>query len=86
MAQFVVRRIPSAVKLRLRRRAERNGHSMEEEVRDILRAAVNERQGPAGKLGSEIAEIFVKAGLAAEIPELGGSEVDAESFEAWMAQ
>ena len=42
MAQFVVRNIENGVKDRLQRRARRNGHSMEEEVRDILRNAVLE--------------------------------------------
>ena len=44
MAQFVVRNIENAVKARLQRRARRNGRSMEEEVRDILRSAVHEER------------------------------------------
>ena len=40
MAQLLVRNLENAVKARLQRRARRNGRSMEEEVRDILRAAV----------------------------------------------
>ena len=40
MAQLVVRKLDDDVKERLRQRAARNGHSMEEEVRAILLAAV----------------------------------------------
>ena len=36
MAQLLVRNIPDEVKDRLKRRAERHGHSLEAEVRDIL--------------------------------------------------
>jgi antitoxin FitA len=39
MAQLVVRNLEDAVKRRLKRRADKHGRSMEEEVRDILRAA-----------------------------------------------
>ena len=40
MAQFVVRRVEEAVKARLQNRARRNGWSLEQEVRNILRTAV----------------------------------------------
>jgi plasmid stability protein len=36
MAQFVVRHLEEDVKMRLKRRAERHGRSMEEEARHIL--------------------------------------------------
>ena len=42
MAQLVVRNVENAVKLRLQRRARRNGRSMEEEVREILRNAASQ--------------------------------------------
>jgi len=41
MAQLVVRNIDDATKARLQRRAKRNGRSMEEEVREILRSATH---------------------------------------------
>jgi plasmid stability protein len=44
MAQLLVRNIEDSVKTRLQRRAKRNGHSMEAEVRDILRAAVQKEE------------------------------------------
>jgi len=80
MAQFVVRNIESEVKVRLRRRAKRHGRSMEEEVRDILRSAVNEEDLPVDGLGTEIAALFAKVGLDSDIPELRGHEVKPASF------
>lgn len=82
MAQFVVRNIESGVKVRLQRRARRNGRSMEEEVRDILRSAVNEEDdGPAGGLGTEISALFAKTGIDFDIPELRGYALKPPSFE-----
>lgn len=72
MAQFVVRNIEDAVKARLQRRAKRNGRSMEEELRDILRGAAVEEPISTGGLGKEIAGLFRKVGLEADIPELRG--------------
>jgi antitoxin FitA len=80
MAQFVVRNIENAVKARLRRRAKRNGRSMEEEIRDILRSAVNE-EDPAGGLGTEISGLFAKVGLESDILELRGHDIKPASFE-----
>jgi plasmid stability protein len=81
MAQFVVRNVENGVKLRLQRRAKRNGHSMEEEIRDILRSAVNEEDAPAGGLGTEISALFAKIGLDSDIPELRGHEIKPAFFE-----
>ena len=81
MAQFVVRNVEDAVKLRLQRRATRNGRSMEEEVREILRSAVNEENVPSGGVGTEIASLFSKAGLVADIPELKGHAIEPVEFE-----
>ena len=69
MAQFVVRSIENSVKRRLQSRAARSGRSMEEEVREILRNAVNEKDLPAGGLGSEIAALFAKAGLPDDLDD-----------------
>jgi antitoxin FitA len=80
VAQLIVRNIENAVKARLQRRAKRHGRSMEEEVRDILRNAVRENEVPAGGLGSEIASLFSKRGLNAELPELRGYEITLPSF------
>ena len=81
MAQLVVRNIEDTVKARLRSRARRNGRSMEEEVREILRGAVSEEEAPTGGLGTEIAALFAKVGLVSEIPELRGNEIRPATFE-----
>jgi len=81
VAQFVVRNIESSVKARLQQRARRHGRSMEEEVREILRTVTHEDDAPAGGLGSEIASLFVKAGLTSDIPELRGHKITPAAFE-----
>ncbi len=81
MAQLVVRNVENGVKARLQRRAKRNGRSMEEEVRDILRNAVNEPTVPTGGLGTEISALFAKAGLDSDISELRGHEIKLASFD-----
>lgn len=72
MAQLVVRNIENAVKAKLQRRAKRNGRSMEEEVREILRDAAKDEGKRSKGLGTEIAELFRGIGLqpGEEIPEL----------------
>jgi antitoxin FitA len=81
MAQLVVRNIADEVKARLQRRARRHGLSMEEEVRNILRNALTEEERPGG-LGTEIASLFVSAGLKSDIPELSGREIKPITFDA----
>ena len=57
MAQLLVRQIDDDVKRRLQERAAYHGVSMEEEVRDILRAAVLTDKPQLG-LGTRIAALF----------------------------
>ncbi len=73
MAQFVVRNIEEDVRDRLRSRARLHGRSMEEEVRQILRAAVTARAVPDVRFGSRVSARFRGRGLADEIPELRGT-------------
>lgn len=80
MAQFTVRHLEDDVKARLKRRAERHGRSMEEEVRQILRNAVNEESRSVRKLGSRIVARFRKAGLTADLPELRGQTARSAEF------
>jgi plasmid stability protein len=60
MASITIRNLDEALKQRLRLDAARHGHSMEEEVRLILRGALGEPAQPA-RLGSRIRDRF--AGL-----------------------
>ena len=81
MAQILIRKVDERVKSRLQRRAKRHGRSMEEEVRDILRAAVQkEEHASQGGLGTEISKIFAGHGLDSPIPELH-FEIKPPSFE-----
>ncbi len=72
MAQFVVRHLEEEVKARLKRRAERHGRSMEEEIRQILRNAAKQSNKALPKLGTRIAARFTKTGLTEDLPELRG--------------
>jgi antitoxin FitA len=81
LAQLVVRNLEDEVKVRLQRRATRNGRSMEEEVRDILRDALKEEGAQTGGLGTEIASLFARIGLDADIPELRGHVITPATFD-----
>lgn len=82
MAQFVVRNIENGVKARLQRRARRNGRSMEEEVRDILRAAVHkEESAAAGGLGTKLSKLFPKSGPDFVIEEFHGDDLEPPTFD-----
>ena len=80
MAQFVVRHLEDDVAEKLKNRAKRHSLSMEDEVRHILRAAVQERPPGAHKLGTKIAQRFRRVGLAEDLPELRGVAVRAAEF------
>ena len=80
MAQFVVRDLEDDVKARLKRRAERHGRSMEEEIREILRNAVTKPGRPIAKLGSRISTRFSSNGLQTELPELHGQVAQSADF------
>jgi plasmid stability protein len=72
MAQVLVRNLEDDVKTRLQQRARRHGHSMEEEIRDILRQALADDGLPPPRLGSRIAARFAGKGLDFNVPELRG--------------
>jgi len=63
MGQILVRNIDNELKRRLKLRAGKHGHSMEQEIRDILRDAVKDEHGPTKGLGTRIAERFRGLGL-----------------------
>ena len=83
MAQLIVRDLEEDLKVRLRERARARGHSMEEEVRRILRGALMQpTAAPVGGLGVRIAGRFRGIGLAADeaLPELRGEPVRSAAF------
>jgi plasmid stability protein len=76
MAQLIVRNIDDYVKSGLKARASLNGWSMEEEVRQILRQALNEPAQARAKLGSRIAARFAGSGLLYPLEELRGQAIE----------
>ena len=75
MASITVRNLDEGLKRerllqrRLRIRAAENGCSMEQEARDILKAALDEDAAPGRKLGTAIHELFKPfGGVELEIP------------------
>ena len=80
MAQFVVRNLEEDVAKKLKQRARRHARSMEDEVRHILRTAVQQRAEPAQKLGTRIALRFRRSGLRRDLPELRGVAATAAEF------
>jgi antitoxin FitA len=75
MNQFVVRQLEPVIKSKLKARAQRNGRSMEAEVREILRNVLAETPAPTQRLGTAIAGRFIGIGLDSPLPELRGELV-----------
>lgn len=76
MGSILVRQIDDRTKKRLKSRAARHGRSMEEEVREILKAAVSAEEVPQGNLAEEIHALFAPLGgvTLPEIPREPGRE------------
>ena len=72
MAQLVVRNLEEDVKRKLQRRARQHGRSMQEEVHDILRNAVEAEDEPRLQLGRRLRGLFAQIGLEEDIPEMRG--------------
>ena len=81
MAQFVVRHLEDDVAAKLKTRAKRHARSMEDEVRHILRSAVQDGSRGASRLGSRVAQRFRRAGLTRDLPEWRGHAANAADFE-----
>ncbi len=73
MAHVIVRNLDEGVKTRLRARALQHGHSLEEEIRAILRDAVTRDDATPPPLGTQIAGLFRGLGLDTPISEQRGS-------------
>ncbi len=61
MASLTIRGLDEALKSRLRLEAARQGYSMEEAARQILRRALMAPDADAGGLGSRVHRFFVEA-------------------------
>lgn len=62
MSSLTIRNLNEQLKGRLRVRAALRGRSMEEEARQILRAALDEAEAPAADLAGRIRRRFAKLG------------------------
>jgi len=62
MASITIRRLDEGTKVRLRVRAAQNGRSMEEEARNLLRAALAEGGVTQGNLADAISARFKRVG------------------------
>jgi plasmid stability protein len=80
LAQLIVRNLEMEVKVRLKRRAELHGTSMEEEARKILRDVLREELPAAGGLGTEIVALFEGIDFENDIPELRGYDIRPVEF------
>lgn len=70
MASITIRNLEDPLKARLRVRAAHNGHSMEEEARHILRAALTEERQPVTNLGEAIQQRFARF-VGVDVPDAG---------------
>ena len=69
MATITVRNLDAELQQRLRRRAAQHGHSLEDEVHDILRAALGQETAPIKNLGTALHELFKPyGGVELDIP------------------
>jgi antitoxin FitA len=81
MAQLVVRNLKEEVKRRLQRRAKRNGRSMEEEVRVILREALKaEWPRKQEGLGTQLMKLFSDVPPEFKIVEMRGARFRTPKF------
>ncbi len=81
MPQLIVRNLEEDVKTRLKQRALRHGHSVEEEVRDILRNATKGEGKRKKGIGSAMSRQFQDLGLCHDIPELKGTSPKPTTFD-----
>ena len=69
MASITIRKLDDGLKRRLRVRAAEHGCSMEEEARNILRAALTTESSQAKNLGTAIHQLFKPfGGVELDIP------------------
>jgi plasmid stability protein len=85
MAQLLVRNLEDSLKARLQRRAKRHGHSMEAEVRDILRNTLREDKTQPVGFGTASVALFSGQGIGLkdgeEILEWRGFPLQPISFD-----
>jgi antitoxin FitA len=83
MAQILIRNLDERVKVRLQRRAKRNGRSMEAEAREILtNGSLAEKSPPVG-FGSATVALFSGSGVYLDEPikEIRGMKMQMPNFD-----
>jgi plasmid stability protein len=84
VAQILIRNLDDQVKARIQRRAQRNGRSMEAEVREMISIATLE-EGKTCEVGfgTATAALFRNCGLreGEEIPEMRGFKLEPIHFD-----
>ena len=69
MASITIRKLDENTKRKLRTRAARHGHSMEQEARQILKTALSQPEEQPKDLGKAIHDLFAPyGGVELEIP------------------
>ena len=83
MAQILVRNLDDRLKVRLQRRAKRNGRSMEAEAREILRNALREEATPEVGFGTATVALFSGQGVFLDEPiqEIRGMRMEIPDFD-----
>lgn len=71
---LVVENLREGIIARLRLRASRNGRSIEEEVREILRNAVRTEEKSLPLFGSRLRKRFARVGLTKAVAEVRGQK------------
>ena len=80
MAQLVVRNLDDDVKAKLQQLARQHGRSTEEEVREILRNAVQSEPQKVEPLGKRLRALFGDIGLEENILEWRGQPAEPATF------
>jgi plasmid stability protein len=74
MASIIIRKLPENTKRRLRIRAARNGHSMEQEARELLETGLARADSEPENLGEAIRRRFAPlGGIDLKIPPRRGT-------------
>jgi plasmid stability protein len=69
MASITIRQLEETTKRKLRIRAARRGHSMEQEAREILKAELNKAEDEPKDIGKAIRDLFAPyGGVELKIP------------------
>jgi len=82
MSQLIISNLDADLRDRLRHRAEQHGHSLEEEIRVILRGVLaQEEPDEKAGLGTRISRRFADIGFDGDVEEFRGQHVEPARFD-----